>query len=71
MVKVLQQLGQNKKLMLTGRPPRPIGVLGTCKVIRYETNHIFAVIAYFYYAIQICVIIYEIHILFDTHSYIV
>ena len=32
MVKVLQQLGQNQKLMLSGRPPRPIGVLGTCKV---------------------------------------
>ena len=70
MVKVLQQLGQNKKLMLTGRPPRPIGVLGTCKVIRYETNYIFAIIAYFY-AIQICVIIYEIHIIFYIHSYIV
>ena len=32
MVRILQQLGQNQKLMLTGRPPRPIGVLGTCKV---------------------------------------
>ena len=32
MVKILQKLGQNQKLGLTGRPPRPIGVLGTCKV---------------------------------------
>ena len=32
MVKVLEMLGRNEKLQLTGRPPRPLGTLGTCKV---------------------------------------
>ena len=39
MVKILQKLGQNQKLGLTGRPPRPIGVLGTCKVNRLILEH--------------------------------
>ncbi len=32
LVKVYQNLGHNKKLGLKGRPPRPIGSLGTSKV---------------------------------------
>lgn len=34
MVKVYQQLGVNEKVGLTGRPPRPVGSLGTSKVYR-------------------------------------
>lgn len=34
LVKVYEYLGVNKKLGLTGRPPRPIGALGTSKVYR-------------------------------------
>ncbi|KAI5742782.1 hypothetical protein M8J77_011338 [Diaphorina citri] len=34
LVKVYQHLGVNKKLKLSGRPPRPIGALGTSKVYR-------------------------------------
>ena len=32
LAKAYEQLGVNKKLGLTGRPPRPIGGLGTAKV---------------------------------------
>ena len=28
-------LGKNKKMNLSGRPNRPIGSIGTCKVYRY------------------------------------
>lgn len=34
MIKIYQQLGVNEKLGLTGRPPRPIGSLGTSKTYR-------------------------------------
>ncbi|XP_046386371.1 probable phosphorylase b kinase regulatory subunit beta isoform X1 [Ischnura elegans] len=34
LVRVYQRLGVDKKLGLTGRPPRPIGALGTSKVYR-------------------------------------
>ncbi|XP_034936041.1 probable phosphorylase b kinase regulatory subunit beta isoform X2 [Chelonus insularis] len=34
LIKVYQKLGINKKLNLQGRPPRPIGSLGTSKVYR-------------------------------------
>lgn len=34
MVKVFHKLGQNSKLGITGRPTRPIGVLGTSKFYR-------------------------------------
>ena len=29
-------LGANNKLKLSGRPPRPIGTLGTCKIYRVQ-----------------------------------
>jgi hypothetical protein len=32
MVKVLERLGQNDRLGLSGRPVRPIGALGSSKV---------------------------------------
>jgi len=32
--KLYTSLGENKKMNLSGRPPRPIGSLGTCKVYR-------------------------------------
>lgn len=35
LVNVYQQLGVNDKLKLTGRPNRPIGSLGTSKVIKF------------------------------------
>nr|XP_018669619.1 phosphorylase b kinase regulatory subunit beta [Ciona intestinalis] len=34
LVKVYQHLGANEKLGISGRPKRPIGALGTCKVYR-------------------------------------
>ncbi|KAI8491844.1 hypothetical protein Bbelb_302170 [Branchiostoma belcheri] len=34
LVKVYEFLGVNKKLGLTGRPPRPVGSLGTSKIYR-------------------------------------
>ncbi|XP_059616848.1 probable phosphorylase b kinase regulatory subunit beta isoform X1 [Phlebotomus argentipes] len=34
LIQVYQQLGVNEKIGLTGRPPRPIGSLGTSKVYR-------------------------------------
>lgn len=34
LIQVYQQLGVNEKLQLSGRPPRPIGSLGTSKVYR-------------------------------------
>lgn len=34
LVKVYSHLGTNNKLGLSGRPDRPIGSLGTCKVYR-------------------------------------
>uniref|UniRef100_H2Z3G3 Phosphorylase b kinase regulatory subunit n=1 Tax=Ciona savignyi TaxID=51511 RepID=H2Z3G3_CIOSA len=34
LVKVYHHLGENEKLKITGRPKRPIGALGTCKVYR-------------------------------------
>ena len=35
LVKVYEQLGVSKKLGLKGRPPRPIGALGTSKVVLF------------------------------------
>ena len=32
MVKVMEQMGQNERLGLSGRPVRPIGSLGSSKV---------------------------------------
>lgn len=32
LIKIFQQLGVNEKIGLTGRPPRPVGSLGTSKV---------------------------------------
>ena len=34
MVKVYEKLGQSKALGLNGRPPRPIGALGSSKIYR-------------------------------------
>lgn len=34
LIKIFQELGVNEKIGLTGRPPRPIGSLGTSKVYR-------------------------------------
>ena len=34
MVKVFEKLGQTKKVKLSGRPPRPIGALGSSKIYR-------------------------------------
>lgn len=34
LIEVYKQLGVNEKLGLTGRPPRPVGSLGTSKVYR-------------------------------------
>lgn len=42
LIKVYQKLGINKKLNLQGRPPRPIGSLGTSKVRKkkyFRTNN--------------------------------
>lgn len=34
LIKIFQELGVNDKIGLTGRPPRPVGSLGTSKVYR-------------------------------------
>lgn len=34
LIKIFQELGVNEKIGLTGRPPRPVGSLGTSKVYR-------------------------------------
>lgn len=38
LIKVLEHLGQNPRLGLTGRPPRPIGSIGTAKLYRIFGN---------------------------------
>lgn len=41
LVKVYENLGVNRKLKLQGRPVRPIGSLGTSKVIKKKTYFFF------------------------------
>jgi hypothetical protein len=36
LVEAFSFLGHNRKLGLTGRPPRPIGTLSTCKIYRFN-----------------------------------
>ncbi|XP_071814246.1 phosphorylase b kinase regulatory subunit beta-like isoform X2 [Apostichopus japonicus] len=38
LIKLLERLGQNPRLGLTGRPPRPIGSIGTAKLYRVFGN---------------------------------
>lgn len=38
LVKVYEHLGFNQKLGLKGRPPRPIGALGTSKLYKIKGN---------------------------------
>lgn len=39
LIKIFQQLGVNEKIGLTGRPPRPVGSLGTSKASISSPNY--------------------------------